>query len=163
MIVVANAGPLIALARIGHVRLLPALFEEIFVPPAVVEEVVGQGLLRAGAAELAAAPWLRTVEVGDQTAVQLLRQRLDPGESMAIVLALELKADLLLIDEARGRRIAEARGLAKMGTVGTLVAAKQRGLLPAVAPLVDRLRASGFRMSDELLQAAVRLADESRK
>lgn len=148
MIVVANAGPLIALAQIVHFTLLQQLYGELHIPPAVREEVVALGRGRPGAIEVSAANWIHVVEVRDTTAVQLLRDRLDAGESEAIVLAIEMNADLLLIDEGRGRRVAEARGLKKAGTVGTLVVAKKRGLIPAVAPLLDRLVAAGFRMSD---------------
>ena len=160
MIVVANAGPLIALAQIGQLHILPALYGEIHIPPAVRREVLAYGRERPGAAEIGAASWIRTDHVRDRTAIQLLLERLDAGESAAIVLALELEADLLLIDEARGRRVAEARGLSKTGTVGTLIAAKQHGLLPAVTPLLDSLLASGFRLSDELYRQARQLAAE---
>ena len=160
MIVVANAGPLIALAQIGQLHILPALYGEIHIPPAVRNEVLAHGHERPGAAAVSAAPWIRTDHVRDRTAVQLLLERLDAGESAAIVLALELEADLLLIDEARGRRIAEARGLSKTGTVGTLIAAKQHGILATVTPLLDSLLASGFRLSDELYRKARQLAEE---
>lgn len=160
MIVVANAGPLIALAQIGQLDLLPALYEKVHVPVAVRQEMVTHGREQPGAAEIRLAAWIEILDIADTTALQLLRERLDVGESAAILLAIELEADLLLIDEARGRRVAEALGLAKTGTIGTLIAGKQRGSLSAVQPLLKALKASGFFMSDELYQTACSLAGE---
>jgi uncharacterized protein len=158
MIVVANAGPLIALAQIGRLDILPALYGNIHIPPAVRDEVILVGRERP---EISTADWIRTVAVQDRTAVELLRERLDPGESAAIVLAIELQANLLLIDEARGRRVAETRGLSKTGTIGTLIAAKQHGLLSSVTPSLESLIAWGFRMDDELYRQARLLAGEA--
>jgi len=160
MIVVANAGPLIALAGIGRIDLLKFLFEQIHIPTAVRDEVFSSQSGRPGAAEVATAGWVRVESVRDTTAVRILRERLDRGESEAIVLAIELSADLLLIDEARGRRIAEARGLNKTGTLGTLVMAKKRGLISNITPLLDELLARGFWLHKELYQAVRALAGE---
>lgn len=160
MIVVADAGPLIALARIGQFGLLRSLYGQLHVPPTVRDEVVILERERPGADDVNAAAWIHTVEVRDVTAVQLLRERLDAGESEAIVLAIQLAADLLVIDEARGRRVAEARGLNKTGTIGTLIAAKKRGLVPEVKPLSDDLRAAGFRLSEDLYRTGQVLAGE---
>jgi predicted nucleic acid-binding protein len=158
MIVVANAGPLIALARIEQFNLLRSLYGQLHIPPAVRDDVVISSRGRPGEEEVRVSPWIHTVEVRDVTAVQLLKERLDAGESEAIVLAIELEASLLLIDEARGRRVAEARGLNKIGTIGTLIAAKKRGLVPALTPLLDHLRVTGFRMGDDLYRETLRLA-----
>jgi len=160
MIVVSNAGPCIALARIGALNVLSALFGQVHIPAAVYDEIVTSGSGRPGAEEIALAQWTHTVEIQDKTAVQLLRERLDAGESEAIVLALELQADLLLIDESRGRRVAEAHNLKKTGTVGILVLAKKHGLIDRVTPLLDALLASGFRMSEALYHRAQSLVGE---
>ncbi len=161
MIVVANAGPLIALARIGQFGLLRSLYGQLYIPPAVRDEVVASGRGLPGAAEVDAADWIHMVQVRDTTAVQLLRERLDTGESEALVLAVEMQADLLLMDEARGRRLAESRGLDKTGTVGTCIVAGKRGLISSVKALLDDLRATGFHMDEALYQTACALAGES--
>jgi len=160
MIVVANAGPLIALARVGRFDLLQSLYGQLYIPPAVRDEVLTSGFGRPGAEEVGMASWIHIVDVRDVTAVQLLRERLDAGESEAIVLAIQLDASLLLIDEARGRRVAEARGLNKTGTIGTLIAAKKRGLILEVTPLLDDLRTAGFCMDEELYWMSQMLAGE---
>ena len=161
MIVVANAGPLIALAQISHFDLLRSLYGRVHIPPAVRHEVVVMGKGRAGSSETVKASWIHVLDVRDRTAVELLRGRLDAGESEAIVLALQLHADLLLIDEALGRRVAEAHGLKKTGTIGTLILAKKANFIPEVTPLLAQLQAHGFRMSQELYRTAQSLAGES--
>lgn len=158
MIVVSNAGPLIALARIERLDVLPALYKEIVVPSAVHQEVLGTE--RKGFSVLKTANWLRVEAVSARTAVTLLRERLDAGESETIVLALNLKADLVLMDEARGRRIAAARGLTLTGTLGTLLLAKRRRLIERVGPLLADLKAQGFRMSDALYRHILQEAGE---
>ena len=160
MIVVSNSGPLIVLAKIDRLTLLQGLYREVLIPKAVEQEVTGMGSDRPGAKEVGDAPWIQPTEVLDQLAVSLLREQLDAGESAAIVLTLERQADILLIDEARGRRIAQSKGLTHIGTVGILVLAKRQGLIETVTPALEQLMASGFRMKDDLRQTAQRLAGE---
>ena len=83
-------------------------------------------------------------------AVQLLREELDSGESEAIVLARELDAVLVLIDERAATRKARGIGLQTVGTLGVLLMAKNKGLVPDLKPLLDSLRQADFRMSDDL-------------
>ena len=93
-------------------------------------------------------------------AVTILRQQVGSGESEAIVLALESTADLLIIDDAKGRRIAEAYGIPAVGSIGVLIQAKKRGIIEAVKPDLDAIRQAGLRMNDHLYAQAMRLAGE---
>ncbi len=161
MIVVSDASPLIALGRIQKIELLKDLFGNIIIPGAVLEEVVKAGDYLPGAAKVAAADWIKSMSVRNRTIVEIYREKLDAGESEAIVLVFETDADLLLIDEAKGRRIAEIRKINTIGTLGCLVLAKKRGLIPSVKPLLEALSISGFRMDEKLYQRALSLALET--
>ena len=87
----------------------------------------------------------------DQNEVAVLREQLDPGEAEAIVVAAELGAELLLVDEKRGRRIAIDRGLEVTGLLGVLAEAKARGLIPQCKPILDdMIRLAGFWIGDDL-------------
>ncbi|NBC19007.1 MAG: DUF3368 domain-containing protein [Bacteroidetes bacterium] len=161
MTVVTNAGPLIALARIRQLPLLPALYGEVIMPSAVRDEVLDTDERREGTAMLQEAEWLHTHSVSDRIAVALLRERLDAGESETIVLALQLDADVVLMDEARGRRVAAARGIAVTGTLGTLLLANEKGLIDRVAPHLARLQDEGFYMSTTLYEKVLKRAGEA--
>lgn len=158
MSIVSNAGPLISLGRIGRLPLIPALYTAISIPPAVYQEVTCEPSM-PGARELLEADWVQVVEVSNQTEVMRLRFWLDAGESEAIILAQEMKA-ILLMDERRGRTIAHAQGISFTGTVGILLAAKTRGKVTEVRPLLDALIANGIRLSSRLYREALILANE---
>jgi predicted nucleic acid-binding protein len=158
MFITANAGPLIALGRIGYLWLLPALYHEILVPQAVRHEVTYDPS-RPGAVELLHATWLHSVSVTNHTAVQSLRLWLDLGESEALVLA-QMFQTALLIDERRGRIIASARGISCIGTGRVLIDAKHQGHIPSVTPLLDALRTARVRLSPHLCDTIRRAAGE---
>lgn len=162
MKVVANATPFIALAKIKKLSLIKELFGEIFVPKEVYDEITIKGDRRKGASEFKRAPWLKVLEVKDRTKVDILLSELDKGEAEAIVLAQEIKADLLLIDEEKARVIARFAGLRYLGTVGLLLLAKKRKLIPMVKPVLERLINTGFRLSDKVYQAVITKANESK-
>jgi hypothetical protein len=117
-----------------------------------------------GTLEVQTASWLEVRAVVNREVVERLQSevRLDPGESEAIALALELNADLLLIDERRGRAEADRLGVKITGLLGLLVEAKQKNLLVAVKPLMDALIAtSDFRVSSALYNRILDLVDEA--
>lgn len=154
--IVSNTGPLIALAGINQFDLLQKLFGKISIPAAVRAEVLDEVTLNA----LNKSDWIAIQSVQDSIAVQLLREELDPGESEAIVLAREVNADLLLVDERAARRKASALALSVIGTLGILLLAKKKALIPEIKPHLDDLRRAGFRMSDELYDQVLQSANE---
>lgn len=161
MIVVSNTTPLIGLATIQRFDLLQHLFGKIHIPQAVYAEAVTAGREEGGAKrEVAAAAWIETVSVKDQLAVEVLLDELDRGEAETIVLARELKATWVLMDEKKGRRKVTKLGLDKIGTVGILLKAKQVGLLPEIRPEVERLRRQGFSLSQGVVDAILQQANE---
>lgn len=161
MIVVSDASPLIALAAIGELSLLHRLYGEVLVPEAVHLEATASRPSAPGAVEVRDASWITVRAVKDRVLVAALSLDLDPGEAEAIALAVESGADLLLMDERRGRLAATRLGRRVVGVLGALTDAKQRGLVPAVRPLLDALATdAGFRISHELHRRVLEAAGE---
>jgi hypothetical protein len=150
VVVVSNSSPLIALARIQRLDLLPIIFGSVLIPPAVAREI---------APSIPVLPtWLQIQVPNVLPPASLLRRRLGDGEWEAIALAIALKADWIILDDLSARRAAEATGLNVIGTLSTLVTAKRAGLLKSIRPELDALLRTSFFLSpqlyDELLQAA---------
>lgn len=160
MIVVADSTPLIYLAAIGKFDLLHVLFDRISIPPAVYDEVVIQGAGRWGAAQTAAADWIDRPAINDPSKITILPSHLDCGESEVIVLAEELHADLVIMDEAADRRELRQRGMAFVGTVGVLMQARLRGLTMSLKSDLDQLRACGFHLTDHLYRTCLAAVGE---
>ncbi len=151
MIVISNSSALINLVIIGRLDLLREKFGEIIVPQAVWQEVVIEGAGKPGAKEVERANWIRVEEVTNKPLVQLLEQKLDDGESEAIALALEVGADLVLLDERDARDTAESLGLDILGVIGILIWAKKKGLILSLQDELDQLRnVAKFRFNDKL-------------
>lgn len=153
--IVADASPVISLARIQRLGLLRDLYDEVLIPLSVEDEITrhphGFGGPRPD--------WIRTGRAQDQTAVAEFTRRIHSGEAEAIVLSRELDA-WLLIDEATGRKIAAAYGVQIIGTIGALLDAKRAGLLPQLEATLTELRQAGFRISEQLVADALRAAGE---
>lgn len=159
----ADTGPLIALARVEKLQLLPRLLGNGVIPPAVHREARTESDL-PGAARIADAleeGWLRVAPLTDDTPVSGLLRTVDVGEAEAIALCLQRQARLLLIDDAKGRKVAAHRaGISVVGVAGVLLSAKSKGLLIAVTPVLDDLASVDYRLSHQLMDDVRRRAHE---
>lgn len=162
MIVVSDASPGIALAAVERLDLLRELFGRIIVPEEVFQEIVAAEDGAPGVREVQAADWIERRAVKEQVLVQALSLELDRGETEAIALAMEMQADLLLMDERRGRKVAARLGLPVLGVLGILVRAKGAGRIGAVRPILGALHhRSGFRVGQPLYDRVLQEVGEA--
>lgn len=158
-IVVCNSGPLVALAGIEHLELLQKLYREVLIPEAVYQEVT-HAITMLGAKQVKAATWLCRTQLPTPPD-PLLLEELGRGEAEVISLALGKKADRVLIDERKGRRIAElVYHLNVTGTGGILLRAKKDGYVEAVRPLMIAMRGNGYYLGDSLINGICQAAGE---
>lgn len=134
----ADASPLIILAQGGWLDLLRVAGERILVPRAVAREVRRAGVADAAAQALDSTAWLEIVDVGPVPA-RLRQYYLDPGEEAVLTWALAHPGTAAIIDEHRGRQVAHALGLPVVGTLGLIIEAKLRGMIPAARPVIEHL------------------------
>jgi predicted nucleic acid-binding protein len=155
--VVSDSSPLIALARIDCLQLLPKLYAKILLLTEVYNEVVIAGAGLAGAGQIAKAAWIEVCPVKNVAGLaEAIRQTgLGAGEISAVTLAKELGAGLTLIDERRARRYARGEGLEIIGSIGILETLYRRGQLTDLRDAYARLLAHGFRIDNEALQESL--------
>jgi predicted nucleic acid-binding protein len=156
--VISNASPLIALSNISQLELLKDLFQKIIIPKSVYQEVVEEGKDKPGAKEVkkATGKWIEVEEVKNFEEVQTLRAILDYGESEVIVLAQEVKANLLILDNREPRIFAKHLGFRVIGTIGILILAYEKGFLKNPIEKILELREKGFYISDKLLMEIIK-------
>lgn len=136
MKVICNSTPLISLSSIRHLHLLHELFGEITIPEKVFSEVVVAGSEKYGSSDVKECTWIRVSKTSDTILKNYLMQTLDEGEAEVIVLADELKADLVIIDERLARNYVEKAGMKLIGTLGILAKSKLEGYIPCIRNLV---------------------------
>jgi len=163
MIVVCNSTILIGLAKIERLELLKQIFSKIYIPEEVYREVVERAENRPGAQIIREAEWIKTVSVKDKTQVDLLSGTLDRGEAEVLVLAKELGAELILLDEEKARKSALIGGFNVMGLLGMFTLAKNLGLINKVRPLIDELKRKKFRISDRLVSEILKRVGEEKE
>ncbi len=154
MIVVSDTTAITSLLAIGRADLLRQVFGEVLIPSAVLRELT--------VVHTTVPDFVHVREVIDAGAVLRLAAKLDAGEAEAIVLAEELAANFLLIDETEGRTIAAQPGVPIIGLVGVLVRAKREGMIPMIAPILEDLVTVGeFWISAQIRDRALADVGES--
>ena len=146
--VVSNSSPLIHLAKIKKLDLLKEIFGKIFIPKAVYDECVVESFKEAN--EIKKSEWIIVKKIKNEDLKKALSIYLDDGEAEAITLAIEEKADLILLDDYDAREVARKYGLHITGVIGILLKAKYMKKIRRVKPYLEKLRGTGFWINDDL-------------
>lgn len=157
MTTVCNSTPIISLSSVGQFDILQQLFGEIVIAEAVYQELKAKQSY--GYHEIDA-PFVRVMPVQGQAYCDLLLKELDKGEAETIILAKELNASRVLIDENLGYRIARNAGLNVVRTLSILLKAKEAGIIPALKPILDDMVYKGRWYSQAVYQAVLERAGE---
>jgi predicted nucleic acid-binding protein len=156
---VVNTSPVIFLAKAGMIHFLQQAASQILIPTAVATEIGRRGRADITVQTLSSVPWLMTVEA---LPIPPLIQAWDlgPGESAVLAFAQAHPSIAVIIDDGAGRRCAELLGIPLLGTLGLVMIAKKRGLIPAARPVIALLKQHGMFLSESTIDRAMRLIDE---
>ena len=143
-IIISDTSCLIVLSKIEKLDLLKNLYHEILITSDVFQEFGGS-----------LPDWIIITEVKDKQKQKEIEERLDKGEASSIALALEIENTTLIIDEIKGRKIAQSFNIDIIGTIGIILLADKKGLISDVTSLILRLVNKGFRLSDKLINKII--------
>ena len=147
--IISDTSCFIILTNIGELDLLHKVYGQIVTTPEIAAEF-GESL----------PDWVEIATVADKYRQQLLEMQIDKGESSAIALALETPNSTLILDDYKARKIAEQLGLVYTGTIGVIIKAKLKGIIPSVKSLLEKIKQTDFRLSAEIEILALKEAGE---
>jgi predicted nucleic acid-binding protein len=147
--IVSDTTCFIVLTNIGELELLQSTFGEIITTKEVVQEF-GEELPN----------WVIVKSATDKYRQRILETQVDRGEASAIALALEFPESMIILDDYKARKIAENLGLEITGTIGVIIIAKKRGIINSIKPYLEKIRATNFRLSEEIEMQALKEAEE---
>lgn len=151
--IISNTSPIINLSKINKLNLIEKLYRKIIIPKAVYDELIIKGHDKENILAIQSLIDINIIEVSEvqnNKLVKALEKDLDPGESAAIVLAVELDAELILLDEKDAREIAEIYNLNKTGFIGILLKAKEKGIINSVKKYLNMAIDNGFWIDEKL-------------
>jgi len=148
-IIISDTSCFIVLNNIGELELLHKSYDIIITTNEVVSEF-GSGLPE----------WVIIQSPKDKSKQKILEMQLDKGEASAIALAIETHDCSIILDDQKARKIAEQYGLEITGTIGVIIKAKKKGLITSIKPILQKLKSSGFRYSNDIELEALKEAGE---
>jgi hypothetical protein len=157
--VICNTSPIQYLYQLDLLHIFRFLAGGVIVPPAVVNELAEGRTLGMSLPDLTLFDWVTVRRPTSEAAVPLVTN-LGPGETEVLMLALESRKEIVVLDDALARRVAETLGLRLKGTLGLLLEAKRAGIIPAVGPFLDQLHTLRFRVAPHTRSAVLKLAGE---
>lgn len=156
--VVSNTTPILSFIKIDRLDILKTLYKEVYIPEAVYKELEeGKNKYYR---DISNENWIKVYKVKNRNLVKQLQEELDEGEAEAIALSLEILADLLLIDEKLGRKVAKENRLKITGTIGILLKAKKKGIIKEVKPFIYELIEKGNYYKESFVKIVLKQAGE---
>ena len=152
--IISNSTPLIILSKIGELEILKNLYGEIIIPRAVFEEVT----IKSDAIKNFS--WIKILEMQDKSNRKIYQAKLHNGEVEVMMLAKEISADLLIIDDNAAKKFAKFLGFTVTGTLGILLKAKSEKIISEVKPILEKMQAENFYISDEIIKLVLKTAGE---
>ena len=148
-IIISDTSCLILLYKIDKLDLLKSLSDKVFITKTIKDEF-----------EKSLPSWIQIKSPSNSHYQQILEMDLDPGEASAIALSLEFDNSILIIDDLKGRKVADKLRLKYSGTFGLILRAKHEGILTAVRPILDKIRGTDFHFSENLFDTILKEAGE---
>jgi uncharacterized protein len=158
--IISNTSPLQYLHQLELLPVFPALAGHVIIPPAVVEEIEVGRAAGVNLPDLSKLEWISVRRPKAESALPLVTD-LGPGETEVLMLGLELKESIVVLDDAFARQVAETLAVRFTGTLGLLLDAKRSGIIPSIRPLLDQLQQLRFRLSSQTRIAVLQLAGEN--
>ena len=148
--IISDTSCLILFEKIGYIDLLFQVYQHVITTPQIAKEFSHP-----------LPGWLKIVSVRDYKYLDFISTQVDLGEASAIALAKEIEHSLLIIDELRGRKLAHKLGLKFTGSLGVIHKAKEMGVIPLIRPVLDKINATNFRISEKILSELLLLNKEN--
>ncbi|MBA7542037.1 hypothetical protein ES705_34353 [subsurface metagenome] len=148
-IIISDTSCLILLYKIDELDFLKSLSDEVYITPTIKNEF-GKRL----------PDWIKIKSPTDNHYQKILEMDLDPGEASAIALSLEIDNSILIIDDLKGRKVADRLKLKYSGSFGLILKAKQVGILTTIRPVLDKIKSTDFRFSESLFEFILEQAGE---